>query len=96
MEWKVEDVRKKLEEDPKWQLRGVLALYKYQTQDEQECEETRIKNGVGFNGVDANFLTSIAKQLQKGNKLSEKQLKVVAKLMPKYAKQLTNIANSVI
>ena len=96
MEWKVEDVRKKLEEDPKWQLRGVLALYKYQTQDEQECEETKIKNGVGFNGVDANFLTSIAKQLQKGNKLSEKQLKVVAKLMPKYAKQLTNIANSVI
>ena len=68
--------------------RAVMVVYANQTEHEQLAEETTELNGVGFNGCDANFLTSIAKQIQNGWTLSEKQMACVRKAMPKYWKQL--------
>ena len=40
--------------------RGVLRIYEFQTQDEQEAQTTKLNNGVGFNGADAYFIACIA------------------------------------
>ena len=97
-DWTVEQIRAKLEESSRWLQRGLLRIYAEQTQDEQATGTTHASNGVGFNGVDAEILSSFAEQLQKrnwpeGSDLSEKQLAILRKKMPKYSKQLAMFAN---
>jgi hypothetical protein len=80
--------------DSIWMARGILAIYDHQTQDEQNTETTRYHNGVGFGAIDAQILSSFAKQLKKGRSLSPKQTEIARKNMPKYCKQLARIAKS--
>jgi len=80
--------------DSIWMARGILAIYDRQTEDEQNNETTRYHNGVGFGAVDANILSSFAKQLQKGRSLSPKQTQIAHKNMPKYCQQLARIAKN--
>ena len=42
----------------------------------------------GFNGTDANILSSFAEQLLKGRTLSAKQLAIAFKKLPKYSRQV--------
>jgi len=81
--------------DDRWLARGILAIYAKQTDEEQHAETTIEDNGVGFNGVDAPFMTSIAKQLQQGRTLSPHQAAVCRKIMIKYCGQLERIAGGV-
>lgn len=74
-------------------VRGVLAIYKYQTEDEKRDEFTKHNNGVGFNGPDSPFLSSLAQQYQRKGYWSEKQLYCARKRIRKYAGQLVKIAN---
>jgi len=99
-------IRTKLVNNERWMLRGMYAIYKYQTAEEQTCEMTRDSNGVGFSGIDGEIMTSFSNQmikrgfLQKMNHpelgirmfFSEKQEKYVRKYMPRYARQLCKIA----
>jgi SNF2 family DNA or RNA helicase len=73
--------------------KAVVTLYHYQTPDEQEAEITAYLNTMGFNGVDASFGTSVAKQRLAGRRLSEKQLNVLRKMLPKYRRQLEDRTN---
>jgi hypothetical protein len=86
-EWKA-----KLASNPTWALRGLLAVYKYQTEVEKAAGATSVNNGVGFAGVDGEFLSSLAKQYQQRGCLSAKQMGFLYKKMPKYAKQLWKAA----
>jgi hypothetical protein len=88
-EWKV-----KLGSNPVWALRGLLAVYKYQTEAEKAAGSVTEDNGVGFAGVDGEFLSSLAKQYQQRGSLSPKQMTHLFKKMPKYAKQLWKAAGS--
>lgn len=89
----LEDYRQKLATDPNWAERAILALYDRQTIAEQAMGETTQRNSVGFNGADAFILSSFAKQLRRaGYHLSAKQLAIARKKLPKYAKQLMDIA----
>ena len=97
-DWTVEEIRAKLDESNRWLQRGLLRIYAEQTLDEQATGTTHASNGVGFNGVDAEILSSFAEQLQKrnwpeGRDLSEKQLAIARKKMLKYSKQLAMFAN---
>jgi hypothetical protein len=97
-DWTVEEIRAKLEESNQWLQRGLLRIYAEQTLDEQATGITHAHNGVGFNGVDSQILSSFAEQLEKrdwpkGRDLSEKQLAILRKKMPKYSKQLAMFAN---
>ncbi len=85
--WKV-----KLATDPVWAVRGLLAVYKYQTEAEKETGSVSVLNGVGFAGVDGEFLSSLAKQYQQRGSLSAKQMTFLYKKMPKYATQLWKAA----
>jgi len=72
--------------------RGIVAIYKRQTQAEQAVGATKEDNGVGFTGVDASILSSFATQVLKGWTLSIKQKVIARKKMPKYWKQLAEVA----
>jgi hypothetical protein len=84
--------KEKLASNPVWAVRGLLAVYKYQTEAEKATDSVSVDNGVGFAGVDGGFLSSLAKQYQKRGSLSEKQMTYLYKKMPKYAKQLWKAA----
>ena len=77
-----------LRTDARWAQRALLAIYKNQTADEQRAANVTHDNGMGFRCMDSIILTSFANQLQTRGSLSPKQMNVVFKLMPKYARQL--------
>lgn len=87
-----DEIAVKLMIDTRWLERGILAIYKKQTAEEQSAEAALQHNGVGFSSVDAYILSSFARQLLDGKSLSKKQRILAAKKMPKYAKQLLQIA----
>ena len=74
-------------------IRAVQAIYKYQTHAEKEIGHTIEHNGIGFNGIDSEFLSSIAEQIECGRYLSDKQIDVSRKMIKKYWKQLKLIAD---
>ena len=88
-------LKEKLSSDVRWAKAGCARIFEYQTRDEQETDSTRIWNGVGFSGADAEILSSFAKQINAGTFVgSPKQLEILFKKMPKYAKQLDRIAQA--
>lgn len=89
----VETIREKITSDKNWAMRAIVALYKYQTYQEQATDSTNDLNGVGFNAVDAYILSSFARQIMAGRQLSNRQLQISFKKLRKYAKQLSGIAN---
>jgi hypothetical protein len=91
--WTAAEVKEELKTKNSWLCHGIVAIYQRQTADEQAAETTIENNGVGFNGCDGEFLSSVAKQLLAGRKLSERQVTVCRKAMLKYAGQLSKIAN---
>lgn len=78
----------KLRSDVRWAQRGLLAIYRNQTEDEKASANVINHNSMGFRCMDSIILTSFANQLQQRGSLSPKQMSVVFKLMPKYARQL--------
>lgn len=85
-------VRDKLATDPAWLVKGMMALYARQTADEQSAENTKYHNKVGFNSADSAILTSFAKQWERREWLSDKQMGILQRKMAKYAGQLARIA----
>lgn len=76
-------------------LYGALKkLYNEQTSDEQDAGVTKHHNGVGFNGVDSKFLSSISEFLINRGFLTDKQKYAARKRLAKYTKQLTKLANA--
>ena len=70
----------------------LQALYMEQTAGEQEAGFTSEQNGRGFNGTDAGFLSSVAKNAQEYGTLTPRQLQSVARGLYKYAVQLSKLA----
>lgn len=91
--YSTEEIRSLLEKSDKAVQRAIVALYSRQTESEKNSEATVEKNGVGFNGFDAKFFSSLAQQIQSGRNLSAKQIAFARKGIMKYSKQLASIAN---
>lgn len=89
-----EFIQDKIKTDTRWTIRSLEVLYSYQTTDEQQSEDTIHKNGQGFNGRDSKILSSFYIQVESRKKwgnttlLSDKQLSICRKLLPKYWKQI--------
>jgi hypothetical protein len=81
-------VREKLGSDTRWATRALHLVFQAQTAQEQASATTHDDNGVGFSGVDAEFLTSLANQINGGRTLSYKQNTWLLRKMPKYAGQV--------
>ena len=86
------EIKMKVVTDKRWATRAVVAIYKFQTEDEKYLRETVHTNKVGFNGVDAEILSSFAEQILAGQTMSDKQLAIIFRKIGKYAKQLHRIA----
>lgn len=90
------DVKAALATDSTLAEYSILTLYSYQTDGEQSTGAALYQNGAGFNGVDAGILSSFAEQIARkvargvalGACLSEKQLALALKRLPRYAKQI--------
>lgn len=101
----VDHMRLALMTDNNYLEKAILKLYKYQTEYEQQTQDTAMLNGVGFNSIDANFLSSLAEWIldiknvpvNEKNKyvvrrhLTNKQRLFARKKLIKYARQLVNM-----
>jgi hypothetical protein len=87
-----EMIQELLRTNDKALARGVVAIYKRQTESEQANQTTSVDNGMGFTGADAYILSSFAVQIGRGWTLSPKQRALAVKKMPKYWKQLIEVA----
>ena len=93
-------LKKRLKE-PKQAVKALLKVYEFQTASEQQSESTREHNNVGFSAYHANILSKFAKQYQERKRdkwpenrlLSEKQIKIVTEIMPKYWRQIAEVSN---
>lgn len=85
-------IREKLSSDEYWAIRGLVRLYEYQTNLEKEFEGESTHNGIGFNRIDRDVLTSFAKFWGKNKYLTGPQMKRLRRVIPKYAGQLHKIA----
>ena len=77
---------------PQQAIKGLMRIYANQTESEQSSGIVISNNGIGFVHVDSEILTSFAKQFEERGSLSEKQLAILYKKMPKYAGQLIDAA----
>jgi len=85
-------LRTKLATDQAWATKGLIRIFANQTADEQSSETTRVHNNIGFTGSDAQILSSFAKQINRGRIMSAKQMALILKKMPKYARQLEGVS----
>ena len=85
---KIQFLKQKLATDSRWALRGLQVVFARQTEHEKTVAKTEEDNGVGFSGVDAEFLTSLATQYETRGRLFPKQMVYVYRRMPKYARQI--------
>lgn len=92
--WTREEIKDVLSRHDDQVGKALVKLYEMQTPDEQTDHTTRCKNGAGFNGVDAQILSSFAEFYMARHYLSPKQLVIARKKIMKYVGQLTDIANA--
>lgn len=92
---RIAHLKQMLSINARWAKAGCQRIYQYQTSEEQSVGQTRIHNNVGFSGADAEILSSFAEQINAGTFVgSPRQMEILFKKMPKYAKQLDGIAQS--
>jgi hypothetical protein len=64
-----------------------------QTDDEKSKLCTTAKNGTGLNMTDAPYVTSVYNKVKSGGHLSDKQVDVLRKILPKYKRQYARMVN---
>lgn len=92
--WTEEEIKNLVQTNDKVLYGALRNLYACQTAAEQSHGETIENNGVGFNGADSRFLSSVAEFLNRTGFLTDKQKVVTRKKLVKYNKQLTRLANA--
>lgn len=91
--WTKESIQQLIKTNDAAVARAILALYARQTDAERSTAHTSVENGIGFNKIDAPFLTSIAKALPRYNMhMTPRQLATARKMLPKYWRQLLQVA----
>lgn len=94
--WTEEEIGTLIQTNDKVLYGALKKLYNEQTSDEKAVGETKHNNGVGFNGADSKFMSSVAEFMIKRGFLTDKQKYCVRKRLVKYTKQLTRLANETI
>ena len=88
-------IKEKVASQANWACKALIRIFEHQTSSEQSAGHTHELNGVGFSGCDSEILSSFAQQYLKRGSLSEKQMAIVFKKMPKYARQLEQLTKAV-
>ncbi|HCJ37839.1 MAG TPA: hypothetical protein DHV37_05880 [Erysipelotrichaceae bacterium] len=92
--WTEEEIKDLIQSNDEVLYLALKKIYACQTEDEKNSGETKEHNGVGFNSIDAPFMSSLAEFLLKTGFLTSKQKMYARKKLVKYNKQLTRLANA--
>lgn len=84
-------IKEKIATSDAWLYRAILAIYAGQTAEEQNMGGTVEDNGIGFNAVDAGFMTQLALSLKHHNRLTAKQIAIGRRIIMKYVGQLLKL-----
>ena len=87
-EWTKEDIKRAIQTNDVAVCQALVRIYDHQTSDEQNAATTKYNNGIGFNGCDAEILSSFAKQYKERKSLSAKQIAIARRKVVKYAGQI--------
>ena len=77
--------------DPGFAVAALLKVFEYQEVDEQMAGVAEYRNGMGFSGVDAPFLTDMVVFYNSHQYLTDNQLAHVRKMMLKYTGQIAGV-----
>jgi len=90
----IEYLRWRIGFDDKWCKKALTVIFSRQTVEEQNTDQTILYNKMGFTGRDANFLSSIYKNMKQYNgHLTSRQLDVLKRIMPKYSRQIYSVCD---
>ena len=92
--WNKERIQQLLATNDKAVARAVVAIYNFQTADEQSVGTTKYHNSVGFNSIDAKRGQYYAGYISSAGRLTGRHLDIARKMMMKYHRQLCEIANA--
>jgi hypothetical protein len=92
-EWNKDKIWEYIQASDRWMVHSLMAIYKRQTPREQSNATTIEDNGVGFNGVDAGFMTGMVEWYNKKGFFTDKQKAYIRTKLKKYCGQLEKIAN---
>lgn len=84
-------IKERMKDDDEYLMGALIALYNCQTADEKEIHGTKYQNDMGFNGVDAGFLTDVSQFFLRTGFVTEKQIKFVRKTIIKYWGQVERL-----
>ena len=90
----IEHLRQRLSSDPRWSLRSLIRIYQNQTIDEQSKDDTIERNGIRFSGPDAEILSSFARQYLRRRSLRPKQMNLLQRKIPSYARQILQCSDA--
>ena len=88
--WNKESIKELILRNDNAVYRALILLYSFQTEEEKYLDNAKTINGKGFNKLDAEVLSSMARQVKGGRHLSEKQMYVARPKLVKYAGQIIN------
>ena len=91
--WTSENIKEMLATNDAAVLKALVTLYKYQLPEERNLMAATVENGVGFNKVDAPYLTYMATKAKNNQGLKVKDIQIVRPIIMKYSGQLAKIAN---
>lgn len=80
--------------DTEYVISCLVALYERQTSHEQETASTLSRNHVGFMSSHATHGTRIAKLVLAGETLSDEDVALVWKIVPRYTRQIAAAARA--
>ena len=72
--------------------RGMVVIYRLQTEEEKSIRETTVNNGVGFGTIDADIMTSVAEKIIAGETLTLSEVFITRNKLKKYWKQLMRVS----
>ena len=84
------EIYDRIENDDGYAIASLLHVYSFQLEDEKASQNTKYKNGQGFNGTDAGFMSSLANQYTKKGFLSDRQINAMKRNLKKYWGQIAD------
>ncbi len=89
MKMDLEEIAKKISESSalEFELIWLPKIVENQTDDEKQKLCTTAKNGTGLTMIDAHYVTSLYNRVKSGGHLSDKQVDILRRILPKYKRQ---------
>lgn len=91
--WTPEEIKELISKNDRAVMKAIVRLHSLQTPQEQQAEQTKERNKIGFNGPDSPILSYYAKWIMEKGALTGTHINHARNRVRKYAGQLAKIAN---